>query len=110
LKVKPDNASYVSEMTATTAAVAVFVAVYVLGFMHTGPLLTLLFGWIPAAALAWFVARTLRSAAQSVFDLAPGARRLLAFGDPTSRLRPATVHDGRRPAAQSRSAWSDDDN
>lgn len=61
-----------SEMAAASAAVAVFISVYILGFMHGGVLVTLLVGWIPAAALAWVTARALRAAARSLLELAPG--------------------------------------
>jgi hypothetical protein len=73
LKVKPERVLYLSEMTAAAAAVSVFIAVYVLGFMHTGVLLTFLIGWIPAAVLAWLTARALRSVTRSIADLVPGA-------------------------------------
>jgi hypothetical protein len=59
-------------MAATTAAVTVFIGVYVAGFLHSGVLLTLLLGWVPAAVFAWLTARALRSAARSMFELAQG--------------------------------------
>lgn len=91
---KAERVSYVSEMTASAAAVTVFVAVYAVGFVHTGVLLTLLLGWVPAAALAWLTARALRSAARTMIDLAPA----LGVGDLVSgaALQPIEVRTARR--------------
>lgn len=66
---KRNQWSYLSEMTAAAAAVTVFVAVYLVGFMQTGILFTLIFGWLPAAILAWLTARALRVAARWLKDL-----------------------------------------
>ena len=100
---KAERVSYVSEMTASAAAVTVFVAVYVVGFVHTGVLLTLLLGWVPAAALAWLTARGLRSAARSMIELAPG----LGAGDLTAgaALQPIELRPTRRDQRGGRDDW-----
>jgi hypothetical protein len=92
--VKPERVSYLSEMAAAAGAVTVFIAVYVVGFMQTGVLLTLLLGWVPAAALAWLTARAMRSAARTMIDLAPA----LGVGDLVSgpALQPIEVRAVRR--------------
>ena len=83
-----------SEMAAAMAAVTVFICVYILGFMHGGVLVTLLLGWIPAAALAWLTARALRVAARTVLELAPslGIGGLIAG----ATLQPVEAHAVRR--------------
>lgn len=97
---KAERVSYMSEMTASAAAVTVFVAVYVVGFVHTGVLLTLLLGWVPAAALAWLTARALRSAARSMIELAPS----LGAGNMTAgaALQPIELRPTRRDQRGSR--------
>lgn len=66
---KRNHWSYLSEMTAATAAVTVFIAVYLVGFLQTGVLFTLVFAWLPAAILAWLTARGLRFASHWLKDL-----------------------------------------
>jgi len=67
--VKRNQWSYISEMAAAAAAVTVFIAVYLVGFLQTGVLFTLVFAWLPAAILAWLTARALRFAARWLKDL-----------------------------------------
>jgi len=93
LTARPDKATYVGEMAAAAAAVAVFIAVYAVGFTQAGALTTLLFAWIPAGVLAWLTARTLRAAIQVVTEMAP-SRGLAAGGD--DGLAPATRMPRRR--------------
>ena len=100
---KPEKRIYLSEMAAAGAAVAVFVAVYVIGFVQAGLLVTLLVGWAPATALAWVTARALRSAAQTVMDLSPAGG--FALDDD---LQPISVRTSRRRERGARSRWRDD--
>jgi zinc transporter ZupT len=95
LKVKPDKLMYVSEMTAAAAAVGVFIAVYIVGFVQTGALMTFLFAWIPAALLAWLAARLLRAAVQAVLDISP-SHGFLAFGATDDDMQPIIVRPPRR--------------
>jgi hypothetical protein len=92
---------YVSEMAAATAAVGVFISVYIVGYLQTGALVTLLFAWMPAAILAWLTARLLRAAVQVVVDMTPSCG-VAGFGPQADELAPIAVrvprrrdHDGR---------------
>ena len=105
---KPAKLSYVTEMGAAGTAVAVFIAVYVLGFLQVGFLYTLLFGWLPAGGLAWFSAWMLRSLAQIAFDLQP-ARGLSSFGMLDDELQPVALRSPRRCSRDATSRSSLDD-
>ncbi|MDZ7652775.1 MAG: hypothetical protein U5L03_09605 [Burkholderiaceae bacterium] len=83
------------EMAAATAAVGVFIAVYIVGYLQTGALVTLLFAWMPAAILAWLTARLLRSAVQVVVDMTPSFGAAV-FGPQTDDLAPIAVRESRR--------------
>lgn len=95
LTVRPDKLMYVSEMAAAAAAVGVFIAVYIVGYLQTGALLTLLFAWLPAAILAWLTARLLRSAVQVVVDMTPSCG-VAGFGPQSDGLAPIAVRVPRR--------------
>jgi hypothetical protein len=92
---RPDKLMYVSEMAAAAAAVGVFIAVYIVGYVQTGALVTLLFAWMPAAILAWLTARVLRSAVQVVVDMTPSGS-VAGFGPQSDDLAPIAVRVGRR--------------
>ncbi|MCU0937797.1 MAG: hypothetical protein MUC86_01365 [Burkholderiaceae bacterium] len=101
LTVRPDKLMYVSEMAAAAAAVGVFISVYIVGYLQTGALVTLLFAWMPAAILAWLTARLLRAAVQVVVDMTPSCG-VAGFGPQADELAPIAVrvprrrdHDGR---------------
>ena len=93
---RPDKLMYVSEMAAATAAVGVFIAVYIVGYLQTGALVTLLFAWMPAAILAWLTARLLRSAVQVVVDMTPSCG-VAGFGPQPDSLTPIAARVLRRP-------------
>lgn len=78
---KRNQWSYMSEMAAASAAVAVFVAVYLVGFLQTGVLFTLVFAWLPAAILAWLTARALRFVAHLLKDLPQQVGRAMDEAD-----------------------------
>jgi hypothetical protein len=86
---------YVSEMAAAAAAVGVFIAVYIVGYLQTGALVTLLFAWMPAAILAWLTARLLRSAVQAVVDMTPLCS-VAGFSPQSDGLAPIAVRSPRR--------------
>jgi hypothetical protein len=82
-------------MAAAAAAVGAFIVVYIVGFLQAGALPTFLFGWIPAAALAWLAAHLTKSAMQVAFDLAQ-SRGAFAFGGTDDELRPVALRPVRR--------------
>jgi hypothetical protein len=95
LTVRPDKLTYVGEMAAAAAAVGVFIAVYIVGYVQAGALVTLLFAWMPAAILAWLTARLLRSAVQVVVDMTPSCG-VAGFGPQPDDLTPIAVRVPRR--------------
>lgn len=95
--VKIDRLVYLSEMAAAAAGIAVFVAVYLIGYFKAGFLLTVLLGWVPAALLGWLTARAVRHAAAAVFHLDPAEGALLPLGE-RAMLQPIAVRDARRRA------------
>jgi len=107
--VKRDRLTYMTEMTAACAAIAAFVTVYVVGFMQAGLLLTLLFAWIPAAALAWFTARALQATARTFLDVSQTAADFPGFGGDDDALEPIVLRDSRRSYRAGRAHWLDDE-
>ncbi len=95
---KTERLSYLTEMTAATTAVSIFIAVYAVGFVQWGWVVTLFFAWLPAAFLAWFGARAIRAGAQLAFDLRQSSWASFADDDelvPIETRRRPRSHRGR---------------
>jgi hypothetical protein len=95
--VKTDRLIYLSEMMATGAGIAVFLVVYLIGFLQAGPLLTLLAAWLPAAVFGWLAALAVRQGASMLLHFEPIERSIASLAE-GAQLQPVALRDVRRRA------------